>query len=172
MKLSLYFRDLLKVVRLGVISYGKGLRLQKEYEKLVFNEKAPNYILLLEHKPVYTIGIRDSSSHLEEDRLKSLGADFYRTERGGLITFHGPGQLMAYPIMNLKSLRIGIRKYVELLEEVVIDTLKYYNIQGTRSEHTGVWVGENKICALGSLTININTPRLKSLIFIYSRYSS
>ncbi|CAD5121839.1 DgyrCDS10308 [Dimorphilus gyrociliatus] len=142
-------KDLLKVVRLGIISYGRGLRLQKEYEKLVFNEKAANYILLLEHKPVYTIGIRDYSSQYEEDYLKSLGAEFYKTSRGGLITFHGPGQLVVYPILNLKSLKIGVRKYTELLEETVIETCKNYNICGKRSQHTGVWVGDNKICALG-----------------------
>ena len=100
----------------------------------------------------------------EEVRLKKLGADFVRTNRGGLITFHGPGQLVAYPILDLRHFApletrrkrmLGMKWYVERLEQVVIDLLATWRLQGVRSPHTGVWVATrgqstlSKVCAIG-----------------------
>merc|ERR1719470_128545 len=118
-----------------------------------------NTPVLVEHPPVYTTGIRSKEySQKEEDRLKQLGADFVRTKRGGLVTFHGPGQLVAYPVLNLrdfapeKSRRkalLGMKWYVCTLEQMVIDLMREWGVEGCRSPHTGVWVGNSKICAMG-----------------------
>lgn len=98
-------------------------------------------ILLVEHEPVYTVGIRNKEyDSKEEMRLKALGADFYRTNRGGLITFHGPGQLVAYPIMNLKNLqKPGVRCYVSSIEQTIINMCKAFGIRAETSPHTGKW---------------------------------
>ena len=118
-----------------------------------------NTLILVEHPPVYTTGIR-SRGYLqeEEDRLVRLGAEFIRTNRGGLITFHGPGQLVCYPILNLRDFApqsarrkalLGMKWYVHTLEQTVIELLASLGVEGSRSPHTGVWVGQNKICAMG-----------------------
>ncbi|CAJ0600866.1 unnamed protein product [Cylicocyclus nassatus] len=115
-----------------------------------------NFLLAVEHTPVYTVGIRSKLYTEEEElKLKALGADFYRTSRGGLITFHGPGQLVIYPIFNLKHIAprpIGVKKYVEMLEQIVIDCASEdFNVSNVgRTQHTGVWVGQTKkLAALG-----------------------
>ena len=132
------------------IRYLEALLLQKSLVQWHSQEKSKATLLLLEHHPVYTVGLRSFVyDHVEEKFLKSLGADFVRTNRGGLITFHGPGQLVVYPVVNLKSLGLGVRKYVSQLEEVVIQLCSSYHLTATRSPHTGVWVGDNKICAMG-----------------------
>lgn len=102
---------------------------------------------------VYTTGIREApypdSLHR---KFKELGAEFQRTNRGGLITFHGPGQLVAYPIINLKHYTKSMKCYIHKLEEAVIQTCKQsYNIDAERSKDTGVWVKDDKICAVGTL---------------------
>ena len=92
-------------------------------------------------------------------RLKALGADFYRTNRGGLITFHGPGQLVAYPILNLRGFDKSMKWYVCKLEETVIQLCKALRIEAERSSDTGVWVKNNKLCAIGNLFIMLFTPK-------------
>jgi len=101
-----------------------------------------------------------------EEYLREKGADFHRVNRGGLITFHGPGQLVGYPILRLER-RGYTRWYVETLEAAVIDLLAEFGLKGERNPHTGVWIGDNKICAMGinaqreitshGLAINCNT---------------
>ncbi|CAD6199492.1 unnamed protein product [Caenorhabditis auriculariae] len=127
-------------------------RLRKSHKGTFSN----NFLLTLEHKPVYTVGIRSKQyTEEEEQRLKSLGADFYRTSRGGLITFHGPGQLVLYPICDLRRIAtkpLGVRNFVEKLEQTIIDcATKSFGISNVgRTRHTGVWVDENrKLAALG-----------------------
>src|SRR5699024_975070 len=115
-----------------------------------------NYLLLVEHEPVYTIGIR-SKQYLDsafQDKLKSFGADFVATNRGGLITFHGPGQLVAYPILNLshfESTGRSIKRFVCLLESVIIDVCRDLDITSARLDsYPGVWVEQHrKIAAVG-----------------------
>ena len=106
---------------------------------------------------VYTVGIRTSEyPESEELRLKALGAEFYKTNRGGLITYHGPGQLVAYPILNLSLFTKSIKWYVCRLEETVIQMCKQsFGIQAGRSSNTGVWVGDNKISALGNFLFKL-----------------
>ncbi|EDW04310.1 putative lipoyltransferase 2, mitochondrial [Drosophila grimshawi] len=141
------------VVRAGRLSYAAGLKLQQELAKQNVQQSSDfrNYLLLLEHDPVYTIGIRTKGyTAQDEDRLRKLGADFHRTDRGGLITFHGPGQLVAYPIINLRQFKPSIRWYVTTLERTVIETCRQMGIpNASTTQDTGIWVGDRKICAIG-----------------------
>ncbi|CAP38412.2 Protein CBR-LPL-1 [Caenorhabditis briggsae] len=143
-------------------------------EERLRNVAAPNFILALEHQPVYTVGIRSKGyTKEEEERLKALGAEFYRTSRGGLITFHGPGQLVLYPICDVRRVstkQLGVRSFVDKLEQTIIDSATdgfgIHNVG--RTENTGVWVnGERKLAAIGiavsggvsyhGIAINCNT---------------
>jgi len=147
---------------LGLVSYGRGVELQQFYRNQLRNQTEPetsapqcseNILLLLEHPPVYTVGVRRQGySEIDEQRLRSLGADFHYTDRGGLITFHGPGQLVVYPILRLGDFQSkrSVKWYVKTLEDCVVDLCKFYGIHsGINLPHTGIWVGERKICAIG-----------------------
>ncbi|EKT4510816.1 lipoyl(octanoyl) transferase LipB, partial [Flavobacterium psychrophilum] len=120
-------------------------------------DQTPNYFLFVEHPHVYTLGKSGDLSNLllSEKQLEAKGATFYKINRGGDITYHGPGQIVGYPILDLENFFTDIHKYLRLLEEAIILTLAEYNIIGTRSEgETGVWLGvgtpfARKICALG-----------------------
>jgi lipoyl(octanoyl) transferase len=117
----------------------------------------PNYFLFVEHPHVYTLGKSGDLSNLllSEKQLAAKGATFYKINRGGDITYHGPGQLVGYPILDLENFFTDIHKYLRFLEEVMILTLAEYGMQGTRSEgETGVWLDvgtpfARKICAMG-----------------------
>jgi len=117
----------------------------------------PNFLLYVEHPHVYTLGKSGDFSNLllSEKQLAAKGATFYKINRGGDITYHGPGQIVGYPIIDLENFFTDIHKYLRFLEEAIILTLAEYGLQGTRSEgETGVWfdVGTpfaRKICALG-----------------------
>tara|TARA_R110000751_G_scaffold39467_2_gene93728 strand:+ start:18851 stop:19549 length:699 start_codon:yes stop_codon:yes gene_type:complete len=116
-----------------------------------------NYLLFVEHPHVYTLGKSGDMSNLllNEDQLKEKGASFYKINRGGDITYHGPGQLVGYPILDLDNFFTDIHKYLRFLEEVIILTLDEYGLKATRSEgETGVWLDvgtpfARKICAMG-----------------------
>lgn len=117
----------------------------------------PNYLLFVEHPHVYTLGKSGDISNLlaTEQELTSKGAKFYRINRGGDITYHGPGQIVGYPILDLDNFFTDIHKYLRLLEEMVILTLADYGLKGERSDgETGVWLDvgtplARKICAMG-----------------------
>lgn len=119
--------------------------------------ETPNYFLFVEHPHVYTLGKSGSMEHLllTEKQLEAKGATFYKINRGGDITYHGPGQIVGYPILDLENFFSDIHKYLRFLEEAIILTLAEYGIQGTRSEgETGVWLDvgtpfARKICAMG-----------------------
>ena len=120
-------------------------------------DETPNYFLYVEHPHVYTLGKSGDISNLllSEKQLEAKAATFYKINRGGDITYHGPGQIVGYPILDLENFFTDIHKYLRFLEEAIILTLAEYNIVGTRSEgETGVWLGvgtpfARKICALG-----------------------
>jgi lipoyl(octanoyl) transferase len=135
-----------------------------------------NYFLLCEHPPVYTIGKSGRMENLliNEEEMKMKGIEFFKTNRGGDITFHGPGQLVGYPILDLEKFYTDIGRYLRELEEVIIRTLAVYGIKGERSKgETGVWIDphepgrERKICAMGvrcsrwitmhGFALNVNT---------------
>lgn len=136
-----------KVFQAGRMNYAQSLKLQKNLaDKHHGNVPMSDTLVLVEHPPVYTIGIRTKNYTIEdENRLRQKGAEFYKTNRGGLITFHGPGQLVAYPILNLKNFRPSIRWYVEHIEETVIHLCKRLNLEAQTSPHTGVWINDNKV---------------------------
>ncbi len=138
---------------LGCIEYQEAYRLQIDLHDRVLNQQQPPTILLLEHPPVITISKRKAAkSHLltAESHLQSLGIDVQPTDRGGDITYHGPGQLVAYPILPLAPLCLNIRRYIALLEDVLISILAQLNIPATRHEAgIGVWVEDRKIAAIG-----------------------
>lgn len=133
---------------LGRISYEEGLRLQEELVQKRIEEGGADRLLLLEHHPVYTMGrTRDESSLGEES---SLPHPVHRTNRGGQATYHGPGQLVGYPVLELSLFRRDLHEYLRFLEEVLILLLSRHGITGERVEgKTGVWVGERKIASLG-----------------------
>lgn len=121
------------------------------------SEITKNHFLFVEHPHVYTLGKSGDLSNLllNKEQLKKKGATFYKINRGGDITYHGPGQLVGYPILDLENFFTDIHKYLRLLEETIILTIAEYGIKGTRSEgETGVWLDvgtpfARKICAMG-----------------------
>ena len=131
------------------------LKARKRKEDLL--EETPNYLLFVEHPHVYTLGKSGDISNLliSEAQLEQKKASFYKIDRGGDITYHGPGQIVGYPILDLENFFTDIHKYLRLLEEMVILTLADYGIKAGRSEgETGVWLDADtpfarKICAMG-----------------------
>ena len=134
---------------LGRVEYSEAWGLQKQLARERAEGTRPDTLLLLEHPPVYTTGKREATSNLRLPE-QMLGAPLVQTDRGGDITFHGPGQLIAYPIVDLREARLGVVDYVRRLEEVIVGTLREYEIEGRAiCGLTGVWVGEEKVAAIG-----------------------
>ena len=133
---------------LGRIGYEKGLELQESLLSAKVAGDPDNHLLLLEHEPVYTMGrSRDDSSLREESFLPH---PVHRTNRGGQATYHGPGQLVGYPVLDLSLFGRDLHDYLRFLEEVLITLLSRHGIAGGRMEgKTGVWVGQKKIASLG-----------------------
>lgn len=131
------------------------LKIRNRREELQL--QTPNYFLYVEHPHVYTLGKSGDFSNLllSEKQLAEKGATFYKINRGGDITYHGPGQIVGYPILDLENFFTDIHKYLRFLEEAIILTLAEYGISSTRSDgETGVWLGigtpfPRKICAMG-----------------------
>ncbi|KAI8899672.1 hypothetical protein BC833DRAFT_584782 [Globomyces pollinis-pini] len=125
-------------------NYAKVNQLQS-YLSTNFNS---NVFLLVEHPPTYTIGRRMKVKILESE-LRKKGADYHASLRGGQITFHGPGQLVGYPIIDLRHYKLGVRDYVCRLEKSLIATCKEFGIKANTTDDTGVWIENRKIAALG-----------------------
>tara|TARA_S200000501_G_scaffold133049_1_gene125789 strand:- start:5653 stop:6360 length:708 start_codon:yes stop_codon:yes gene_type:complete len=182
-----YQNKRVKILDLGQKSYASALAYQEElFQRIIAQKRAnrnqkkqkptENYLLWVEHQPVYTLGKRGDLSNLllNQKQLKKRGIAFYKTNRGGDITYHGPGQIVGYPIFDLDNFFTDIHKYLRLLEQVVIDTLSEHNIRCERSSgETGVWLepetpSARKICALGvrasrwvtmhGFALNVNPP--------------
>ena len=142
----------LEVRRLpGLVPYAEAWEMQKELVRLRKNELAPDTLLMLEHPPVYTVGraAKDAANlGAGEEHLRSLGAEVFWSDRGGDATFHGPGQIVGYPILRLRVL--DTHGYLRDLEEVLIRVLGDYGVKaGRHPEYTGVWVAGSKIAAIG-----------------------
>ena len=133
---------------LGRISYQDALTMQESLVEKKVSADPDGYLLLLEHDPVYTMGRnRDASSLQIEEELPH---PVVRTNRGGQATYHGPGQLVGYPILDLNLHGRDLHLYLRFLEEVLIDVLDFYQVQGCRREGlTGVWVEDRKIASIG-----------------------
>jgi lipoate-protein ligase B len=134
---------------LGRVEYTDALELQRDTALRRALGETPDTLLLLEHPPVFTTGRRGPGDNLRLP-VEMLGAPLVETDRGGDITFHGPGQLIAYPIIDLRANGLTVVSYVRALEAAVIQTLRAYGIHGeTECGLTGVWAGRDKIAAIG-----------------------
>ncbi len=167
---------------LGIVRYKEAWEYQQELFESVLKCKKEGdkdkkqYLLFCEHEHVYTLGKSGNKSNLLIARslCDSRGIDLHEIDRGGDITYHGPGQLVAYPIIDLEEFSVGVKKYVLMLEDVVIETLKYYGIKGGKDgKAMGVWIDADapkrarKICAIGvrasrfvtmhGLALNVNS---------------
>ncbi len=162
---------MINILDLGMVGYKESYDLQRDLIKKRKLNEIPDTALLLEHAPVFTIGRSGSKKNLlvDEDRLRRDSIDVIESDRGGDITFHGPGQLVLYPIVDLNNYQRDISLYLRQLEEVIIKFLSQYGIIGFRKEKkTGIWVTDNeKIGFIGigvrrwityhGLSVNINT---------------
>lgn len=165
------------IITLDPTNYFDALVFQENFfnaqlEKKNNGEKTSDTLIFLQHTPVYTLGKSGDINNLKIP-IEETGAEFYQTKRGGDITFHGPGQLVVYPIFDTENYGIRVREYVTKLEQCVIDCLADYGLKGERLEHaSGVWLDADnekarKICAIGlkvsrgismhGLAFNINT---------------
>ena len=156
----------IKIIDLGFLDYKNSWNYQKELQKKVLIGDCSDSIIFVEHDSVYTFGKNSDKSNLlvsKDSKIK-----IYETERGGEITYHGPGQIVCYPILNLKNFKQSVTWYMRALEEVIIETLKLLNIKATRKDGlTGVWVKNEKIGAQGvrmskwvtmhGFALNVNT---------------
>jgi lipoyl(octanoyl) transferase len=189
MKREVQFRDL------GVLDYQRVWDLQLDLFQQTIDTKihnrrnqtknpTTNHFLLVEHNPVITLGKSGSAGHLltSKAQLEAQGISFFKIDRGGDITYHGPGQIVGYPILDLDHFFTDIHKYLRLLEQVIIDTLADFEIMATRSQgETGVWLDINtpfarKICAMGirasrwvtmhgfSLNVNPNLSHFDNIV--------
>ena len=153
---------------IGKSSFSDAWQYQEEIFKKTIDQKienrsseskieTDNFLIITEHNPVYTIGKSGDISNLllNDNEMKTEGIEFYKINRGGDITYHGPGQIMGYPIIDLDNFFTDINLYLRKLEEVIINTLKSYDLKGfTIKGETGVWVKDNnglskKVCAFG-----------------------
>lgn len=152
------------------VPYDEGLRLQERAVEQLRSGEAPEQLLLLEHPHVFTLGRGADSANIlaDQQQLESNSVEVHETGRGGDVTYHGPGQLVGYPIINLKPDRCDVHRYVRDIEEVLIRTIAEFGVVGTRIPGlTGVWVGNDKIGAIGvriarwitshGFALNVNT---------------
>jgi lipoate-protein ligase B len=140
--------DQILVQNIGRKSYKAVWDFQKEMQQQRIKGEIDDTLILVEHDPVYTLGKNANEDHLLQSRDESI--DVFNIERGGDITFHGPGQLVVYPILDLSNYKKSVSWYMRTLEQVLIDTLIEFKIIAQRNEGlTGVWVGDEKIAALG-----------------------
>ena len=142
----------IELIEPGITNYREAWEFQKRLFNRVVEERSQNYLILTEHDPVITIGKSGSLKNLltEPSHLVSKGIDLVDIDRGGDITFHGPGQLVGYPIIDLSQFQKDIHWYLRTIEEVIIQLLREFNIEGIRiPDLTGVWVKNRKICAIG-----------------------
>jgi lipoyl(octanoyl) transferase len=143
---------LVNLFRLGIIAYDDARRWQEERSEALRRGAGEESLALLQHPPVYTLGRRTKAGHLLDSPavLQRRGAEVIETDRGGDVTFHGPGQLVVYPILDLRRRGLLAVDYVRRLEQVVIETLAEFGILGERVVGTpGVWAGGGKLASLG-----------------------
>jgi len=146
------FSEEWRLLRLGIVDYETAHDLQKKILQERIDGKCLDHLILLQHNPVITIGRSGDNKNILASKtlLESFGITVHEIERGGDVTYHGPGQLTGYPIIDLRSYQKDVHWYLRQLEEVIIRFLSDYNIAGKRvSGYTGVWVGDEKIAAIG-----------------------
>ena len=142
----------LSLIQLGLIPYQEAWDIQLGLHEEVAGGRGPDTLILLEHPHTYTLGRRGREDDIliEQSELDRLGVEVHHTDRGGEVTYHGPGQLVGYPIIDLRRWGGGPLKYVRALEQVIIEALAEFGIEGVSEGHpTGVWVEDRKIAAIG-----------------------
>jgi lipoyl(octanoyl) transferase len=141
------------LIELDLIEYSEALEIQKTLVQNKILEGGPDVLLILEHPPTVTLGVRGKASDLliSTEALAERGVALHRSDRGGEATFHGPGQMVCYPIVDLKALGLSARRYVQGLEETIIDTLAGFHVKGfSQSRKVGVWTSPtDKIASIG-----------------------
>jgi len=145
-------RGSLALLSLGRVEYGRALELQHELRRLRVEDRIADTLVLVEHDPVITLGKSAKASNLlvSEDELARRGVALHRIERGGDVTFHGPGQLVGYPVFKLETGIAGVRRFVEQVEAALIAALAELGVAaGIRPGHIGVWCEERKIASIG-----------------------
>ena len=140
-------------IDLGLVPYGQALELQHRMVDELKAGSGSDTLLLLEHPPVLTLGRRADEQNIlaSPETLRDEGIEVFKVERGGDVTYHGPGQLVGYPILDLRHFRRDVSWYVESLANVLIRTLAEYDVAGVyRREYPGVWIGDAKVVAIGA----------------------
>jgi lipoate-protein ligase B len=140
------------IIDLGLVDYEKAWELQRRLWLKRVEGELPDLLLLLEHPHVITLGRRGNRSFLiaSPEELEAMNVPLFHVERGGDVTYHGPGQLVGYPILNLKEYGYRVVRYVDQLEEVILRVLEDFGIEGKRDDRNrGVWVGSEKIASVG-----------------------
>jgi lipoate-protein ligase B len=168
----------LNLVDLGYKDYKEVWDLQKTIHRKRVDGEVADTLLIVEHNPVITMGKSGKGENLllPFELLEKKGVSYYHIERGGDVTYHGPGQLVGYPIINIRNGLVGIKPYIQKLEQVIIKTLAQFGIEGeTKEKMIGVWTKKGKICSIGvavkrwvtfhGFALNVNTD-LKYFDFI------
>ena len=161
---------MLQVLDLGIRSYKEAWDIQKQLHAHRVAQKIPNTLILVEHDPVITMGKsgQDSNVLFPVELLKEKGVDYFQVERGGDVTFHGPGQLVGYPIFNVRDGLAGVKPYIHGVEDAIIATLGEHDIKAHKKEKMiGVWTANGKVCSVGvavkkwvsfhGFALNVNT---------------
>ncbi|MBF7097492.1 lipoyl(octanoyl) transferase LipB [Alkalibacter mobilis] len=147
-------RKKINIVDLGKMEYSEALKIQTRLRDLRVDEKIEDTLLMVEHDPVLTLGSRGKMENIlvSEEFLKSNGIEVVQLRRGGDVTYHGPGQIVGYPIVDMKNYDRDLRRFVQNLKQIFIAMLEdEFNIhaEGKEGDHTGVWLGNEKITAIG-----------------------
>ncbi|SHF16003.1 lipoyl(octanoyl) transferase [Caldanaerobius fijiensis DSM 17918] len=160
---------MLKIIDLGTMPFNETFDIQRDLVKKAYNGD-DDFMVFVEHPHIITIGIDGSPSHIlaERSTLDEMGVSVQRIDRGGDVTYHGYGQLVGYPIINLRRYKKDLHWYLDTIEDALINTLKHFKINSTKDpEYPGIWVGNNKIAAIGiavdrwvtyhGFALNVNT---------------
>lgn len=142
----------LNILDLGKKDYKEVWDLQKVIHQKRIEGEISDTLIIVEHNPVITMGKsgKDDNLLMPFKKLEEKGINFYRIERGGDVTYHGPGQIVGYPIFNIRDGLIGIKSFIKRIEDIIIATLKDFNIKGEKKEKMiGVWTESGKICSIG-----------------------
>ena len=156
----------INIIDLGRNPYEESLAYQSDIHSKVLQQSISNSIIFVEHDPVYTLGKNADQNNILKNYPKNV--EIHNIDRGGDVTYHGPGQLVGYPIINIKQLNMSIGRYVHTLEEILINTLKMFDLIAKRRDKLiGVWIGDEKIASIGvrvqkgvtkhGFALNVNT---------------
>jgi lipoyl(octanoyl) transferase len=143
----------LNIIDLEKCSYKVSLEQQIDIHSKVLNQELRDTIIFVEHEPVYTLGKNADQNNILTNYPKDV--EIYNIDRGGDVTYHGPGQLVGYPIINIRNINMSIGRYIHTLEEILVSTLSHFNISAQRRDKfIGIWVGDEKISAIGVRVLN------------------